>query len=119
MAGFPAAADSTFPALFGWLGASGVAPAGPPFIRYHLIDMAAELQVEFGAPVAAPIDGDGRVQPGIVPAGDYLVLRHTGPYDQLIGANAALQEYAGSMASGSRSATPRPGRPGQAGSSTT
>ena len=94
MAGFPAAADSTFPALFGWLGASGVAPAGPPFIRYHLIDMAAELQVEFGAPVAAPIDGDGRVQPGIVPAGDYLVLRHTGPYDQLIGANAALQEYA-------------------------
>jgi len=95
MAGFPAAADSTFPALFGWLGASGVAPAGPPFIRYHLIDMAAELQVEFGAPVAAPIDGDGRVQPGIVPAGDYLVLRHTGPYDQLMGANAALQEYAG------------------------
>jgi effector-binding domain-containing protein len=94
MAGFPAAADTTFPALFGWLAGHGIAPAGAPFIRYHVIDMAAELQVEFGAPVAAPIDGDGQVQPGTVPAGRYLVLRHTGPYDQLIGANAALQDYA-------------------------
>jgi effector-binding domain-containing protein len=94
MAGFPAAADSTFPALFAWLAAQGVAPAGAPFIRYYVIDMAAELQIEFGVPVAAPIGGEGRVQPGIVPAGDYLVLRHTGPYDQLIGANAALQDYA-------------------------
>jgi effector-binding domain-containing protein len=94
MAGFPAAADSTFPVLFAWLGSRGVAPAGAPFIRYHVIDMAAELQIEFGAPVAAPLEGDGQVQPGTVPAGRYLVLRHTGPYDQLIGANAALQDYA-------------------------
>lgn len=94
MAGFPAAADSTFPALFAWLGSHGVAPAGAPFIRYHVIDMAAGLQVEFGAPVAAPVEGDGQVQPGTVPGGRYLVLRHTGPYDQLIGANAALQDYA-------------------------
>ena len=27
-------ADSTFPELFGWLSEHGVAPAGPPFIRY-------------------------------------------------------------------------------------
>jgi len=95
MAGFPAAADATFPALFAWLGGHGVVPAGAPFIRYHVIDMAAELQVEFGAPVTAPVEGDGQVTPGVVPAGDYLVLRHTGPYDQLTGANAALQSYAG------------------------
>jgi effector-binding domain-containing protein len=94
MAGFPAAADSAFPALFAWLGSHGVAPAGAPFIRYHVIDMAGELQIEFGAPVAAPVEGDGQVQPGTAPAGRYLVLRHTGPYDQLIGANAALQDYA-------------------------
>ena len=94
MAGFPAAADATFPALFGWLAGHGIAPAGAPFIRYHVIDMAAELQVEFGAPVTAPVRGDGQVQPGTVPAGRYLVLRHTGPYDQLVGANAALQDYA-------------------------
>lgn len=94
MAGFPAAADATFPALLRWLAGHGVAPAGPPFIRYHVIDMSAELQVEFGAPVAAPVEGDGQVQPGTVPAGRYLVLRQAGPYDQLIGANAALQDYA-------------------------
>jgi effector-binding domain-containing protein len=95
MEGFPAAADAGFPALFGWLGAHQIAPAGPPFIRYHVIDMAAELQIEFGAPVAGPVAGDDQVQPGVLPGGRYLVLRHTGPYDQLIGANAALQEWAG------------------------
>ena len=26
--------------VFGWLGARGLAPAGPPFFRYDVIDMA-------------------------------------------------------------------------------
>jgi effector-binding domain-containing protein len=45
-------------------------------------------------PVAAPVTGSGRIQPGILPAGRYAVLRHAGPYDGLIGANAALQQWA-------------------------
>jgi hypothetical protein len=31
-------ADSAFPELFGWVFENGVAPAGPPFLRYHEID---------------------------------------------------------------------------------
>jgi effector-binding domain-containing protein len=95
MATFPAAADTTFPELFGWLAEHGIAPAGPPFIRYHVIDMAADLEIEFGVPVDGPVQGAGRVRPGVLPAGQYLTLLHVGPYDGLVAANAAVQEWAG------------------------
>jgi len=36
----------------------------------------------------------GRVRPGVLPAGRYVVLRHTGHYDGLIDANAVLQRWA-------------------------
>jgi len=88
------AVDEAFPALFGWLAGDGIAPSGPPFIRYLVIDMASELEIELGVPVGAPVTGSGRVQPGTLPEGRYAVLRHTGPYDGLIASNAALQEWA-------------------------
>ena len=94
MDGIAAAVDDAFPALFGWLAASGQAPAGPPFIRYLVTAMAADLQLEFGVPVSAPVAGRGRVRPGVLPAGRYAVLRHTGPYDGLMTANAAVQDWA-------------------------
>ena len=65
--------------------------------------MAAGLQIEMGVPVATAIDGGGsdgdsgdggRITPGVLPAGRYAVLRHTGPYDGLIASNAALQRWA-------------------------
>jgi effector-binding domain-containing protein len=95
MAGLSGAVDEGFPELFGWLAGQGIAPAAAPFIRYLVIDMAAELQIELGVPVAAPVTGAGRIQPGTLPGGRYVVLRHTGPYDGLIAANAAVQQWAG------------------------
>jgi effector-binding domain-containing protein len=92
--GFPAAVDQCMPELFGWLTGHGITPAGPPFIRYLVIDMAAELEIEFGVPVQAAVQGDDRVRPGELPAGRYVTLRHVGPYDGLITSNAALQEWA-------------------------
>jgi len=68
----------------------GITPAGPPLIRYLVIDMAGELQIELGVPVTAPVTASGRVQPGVLPEGRYAVLRHTGPYDGLVASNAAL-----------------------------
>jgi effector-binding domain-containing protein len=91
---FAAAVDAAFPELFGWLAEHGISPAGPPFIRYHVIDMPARLDVEFGIPVAAAAQGDDHVRPGVLPAGRYVTLRHTGPYDGLIAGNAALQDWA-------------------------
>jgi effector-binding domain-containing protein len=94
MDGISAAADQAYPALFGWLASQGIPPAGPPFIRYLVIDMARELQLELGVPIAAPIAVSGHIQSGTLPAGRYAVLRHTGPYDGLVASNAALQQWA-------------------------
>src|SRR5215469_2402736 len=94
MDGLSTAVDSAFSELFPWLAGQGIPPAGPPFIRYLVIDMAGEMQIEMGVPVAAPVTASGRVQPGSLPEGKYLVLRHTGPYDGLIASNAALQRWA-------------------------
>ena len=94
MDGLSGAVDEAFPELFGWLAAQDIPVAGPPFIRYLVIDMAAELQIELAVPVSAEINGSGRIQPGVLPAGRYVTLRHTGPYDGLAASNAALQQQA-------------------------
>ncbi|MBV9794748.1 MAG: GyrI-like domain-containing protein [Actinobacteria bacterium] len=93
MASLPAAADE-IPGLFGWLAAHRAAPAGAPFLKYNVIDMERELQVEAGVPVAAPVAGDGRVQAGVLPGGRYAAVTHVGPYDQLVPAVAALLDWA-------------------------
>ncbi|HXL17333.1 MAG TPA: hypothetical protein VN961_07425 [Streptosporangiaceae bacterium] len=43
MGSISGAVDEAFPELFGWLARSGIAPGGPPLIRYLVIDMDAEL----------------------------------------------------------------------------
>ena len=83
-----------FPELFGWLATQDIAVAAAPFIRYLVIDMAAELQIELAVPVTVDISGSERIQPGVLPAGQYVTLRHTGPYDGLVASNAALQQWA-------------------------
>ena len=55
--------------VFAWLGARGVAPAGPPFFKYNVIDMAGELEVEGGVPIAQAVEGDTQVISGVLPAG--------------------------------------------------
>jgi len=97
MNGVSDAVDEAFPELFGWLGSRRIEAAGPPFIRFLVIDMEADLSLEFGVPAGAPVAGSGRVRPGVLPAGRYVVLRHIGPYDGddgLIPANAELQRWA-------------------------
>jgi effector-binding domain-containing protein len=80
--------------VFGWLGARGIAPAGAPFFRYDVIDMARELEVEAGVPVAAAVEGDGPVSSGVLPAGRYAALIHVGPYDGLVEATRTLLDWA-------------------------
>ena len=94
MDGISGAVDEAFPELFGWLAGNGIVPSGPPFIRFLVIDMAANLEIEMGVPVSAPVAGNGRIRPGVLPEGRYAVLRHTGPYDGLVGSNAVLQQWA-------------------------
>jgi effector-binding domain-containing protein len=96
MGSISGAVDEAFPELFGWLARSSIAPGGPPLIRYLVIDMDAELQIELAVPVSEPVAASGRIQPGTLPGGRYAALRHAGPYDGLIASNAALQRWADS-----------------------
>ncbi|HLU75303.1 MAG TPA: GyrI-like domain-containing protein [Nonomuraea sp.] len=80
--------------IFAWLGERGTPPAGSPFFRFHVIDMQGDLQVEAGVPVAAPMEGEGDIVPGVIPAGRYAVATHVGHPDQLIGAIHALRGWA-------------------------
>jgi effector-binding domain-containing protein len=78
--------------LFAWLRKEGIAPAGAPFIRYHVIDMAGSMDVELGVPVASAVAGDGRVAPGMIPAGRYAALVYSGVTG--IKGNNALLDWA-------------------------
>jgi effector-binding domain-containing protein len=61
-----------------WLKQQDVELAGPPFLRYHVIDMAGEMDIEYGIPVAEASPGDGRVTAGLIPAGRYASLVYSG-----------------------------------------
>ena len=80
--------------VFGWLDGHGLAPAGPPFFKYNVIDMARELEMEAGVPVAAAVTGDDRVVAGVLPAGRYATLTHVGHPSELMAATKALLDWA-------------------------
>jgi effector-binding domain-containing protein len=90
---FPEVADR-LPEVFGWLAARGIVPAGPPFFRYLVIDMEHELDVEAGVPVVTPVDGEGEVLAGALPAGRYAVTTHVGHPDELIEVTGAFLDRA-------------------------
>ena len=87
-----------WPEVFGWLGANGLAPTGAPFIRYVEFDRSGTMDVEVGVPLGAqipePVEGNQRIVPGVLHAGVYATLTHTGPYSELMSANKALQDWA-------------------------
>jgi effector-binding domain-containing protein len=82
------------PEVFGWLGARGIAPAGAPFLKYDVIDMARQLEIEAGVPVAAPVDGDDTVFSAVLPGGRYATLVHVGHPSGLVDATARLRAWA-------------------------
>jgi effector-binding domain-containing protein len=80
--------------VFGWLGTRGLAPAGAPFLKYNVIDMARQLEIETGVPVAGPVDGEGEIISGVLPAGRYATLTHVGHPSELIDATKTLLDWA-------------------------
>ena len=80
--------------VFGWLATRGINPAGPPFWRYVVIDMDAELELETGVPVASPVEGNEEIRAGVLPAGRYATVVHSGHPDTLVTATGDLLEWA-------------------------
>ena len=80
--------DRLLAELVAWLDFHGVEPAGPFFLRLHVIDMSGPMQIEVG--VAANGEGDNRVRPGILPAGEYATLAYR---SKSMAANKALHAW--------------------------
>jgi len=80
-----------FAQLFAWLAERGITPAGPPFIRYLVIDMENLLDIEVAVPVTASVPADERVVSGTLPGGSYVTLTYS---EDGIAANAHLQQWA-------------------------
>lgn len=72
-----------------WMARHGALASGPPLIRYHVIDMDAELDITIGFPVAVTTKGDQRIVAETLPAGRYASLVFTG-IDNGVQGNAAL-----------------------------
>ncbi len=85
--------NKQFPRLNKWLKQHNITPAGAPFLRYHVIDMSGEMDIEAGVLVATPLPGDDLVKPGILPAGRYASLIYVGLG---LAANKALLAWIGS-----------------------
>jgi len=64
--------------LNAWVDEHKVQPAGPPFLRYHVIDMRGFMDIEFGFPIRKSVPDDGEVKAGILPAGRYASLVYSG-----------------------------------------
>jgi effector-binding domain-containing protein len=90
-------AADRLPDLLQWAASRGIVPAGPPFLKYDVIDMAGELRVRVGFPV-----GDGvpdeflpeGVVAGVLPGGRYVSTVHTGHPATLVEATRDLLEWA-------------------------
>lgn len=78
MKGMFTVADHLRKEVFTWFKHRNFTPAGPPFLRYHVIDMAGQMDIEVGLPIVTTVTDDERVQAGVLPAGRYASLIYTG-----------------------------------------
>lgn len=71
------------PELFGFLGGQRIEPAGALFLRYGVVDMDGEFEVEAGVPTAEAVAGEGDIYAAELPAGRYVARTHHGHPDGL------------------------------------
>ena len=80
--------------VFAFIDARGIDWVAPPFFKYNVIDMAGELEIEVGVPIAAPAEGEGDVISGTLPAGRYATVTHVGHPRELEAVIADLLAWA-------------------------
>lgn len=77
-----------------WIKAQGSAFAGPPFFNYFEFLPGGRMKMQVGMPTRTVLKGDGKITTGVLPAGRYATLTHTGPYHELHEANMKLDGWA-------------------------
>ncbi len=93
MGGMDDAIGEALGAVETWLASAYVTPVGPPIVRYRVIDMARELLIEVGLPVASPIAVPEGLVADSLPAGAYGSATYRN-MDEGVAGNAVLIEWA-------------------------
>jgi effector-binding domain-containing protein len=82
----PAEIDSLVAQILSLLGNHlerlGVSPSGPPFARHYEF-REEHVELEAGFPLAEPVEGEGRLAAGELPAGRAVRCWHRGSHDTL------------------------------------
>ena len=73
-----------------WVDENKIKTSGPPFLRFHVIDMRGFMDISFCVPVRKALPDDGEVKADVLPAGQYASLIYSGGG---ISANRALIEW--------------------------
>ena len=73
-----------------WIDQNKVKTSGPPFLRFHVIDMRGFMDISFCFPVLKALPDDGDVKADTIPAGRYASLIYSGGG---ISGNRALIEW--------------------------
>ena len=76
--------------LNAWVNQQDITPAGPPFLRFHIIDMRGTMDITFGIPIRKALPDNGLIKADVLPAGRYASLTYSGGG---ISANRALIEW--------------------------
>ncbi len=76
--------------LDAWVNDNKIKPAGPPFLRYHVIDMRGFMDISYAVSVHKMLPDDGNIKAGELPAGRYASLIFSGGG---ISANRTLIEW--------------------------
>ena len=85
---------TAFGEVYGYLGAHGIEPAGPPFVIYHGVPEADDpFEVEICAPVARATEAPTGWQIQELPAGTFATLLHVGPYDSVATAYGTMTTW--------------------------
>lgn len=92
--GIAKAAGENLPRVVEWVLSKGGEITGAPFIKYKLIANDGGMDVEFGIPIALPVEEDDVVKAGSFPAGSYVSMQHVGSYETLYEASLIIDGWA-------------------------
>ncbi len=76
--------------LNAWVDENKIKTSGPPFLRYHVIDMRGFMDISFCVPARKALPDDGDIKADVLPAGRYASLIYSGGG---ISGNRALIEW--------------------------
>lgn len=76
--------------LNAWVDEHKIKTAGPPFLRFHVIDMRGFMEISYAVPVHKALPDAGDIKADELPAGRYASLIYSGGG---ISANRALIEW--------------------------